>query len=87
MGLGMCFFARGLGLSKELGLSEATPHALRHAYATSALLSREVDVKVLADRLGHSGPAVTQAIYQGYLGEADKKAADLMAGLILGHLP
>ena len=64
------------------GLPRITLHALRHSYATAALVSG-VPTKALSERLGHSTTAVTSDIYQHVTPEMDAAVAARVAGIIL----
>jgi site-specific recombinase XerD len=48
-------------------------HALRHAYA-SVLLADGVDIRALADYLGHADPGFTLRVYCHLMPEAEDKA-------------
>jgi integrase len=48
-------------------------HALRHAYA-SVLLAEGVDIRALADYLGHADPGFTLRVYCHLMPEAEDKA-------------
>jgi integrase len=47
----------------ELGLRRVTPHTLRHLYASRALHEGKHSPAELAQRLGHSSPAITLGTY------------------------
>jgi integrase len=49
-------------LVKDAGLSDITPHALRHTYA-SMLIAQGRDPVYVADQLGHSTPVITLRTY------------------------
>ena len=59
-------------------------HDLRHTGAT-LLIGKNVDVEVVAKRLGHSKPSVTLDIYGHALPENDKKAVDILRHLFGGN--
>jgi integrase len=63
------------------GLPPIRLHDVRHSHATAMLLAG-VDVKVVADRLGHSNTTITQNIYQHRVESLDRAAAERVAGLI-----
>ena len=57
-------------------------HDLRHTSAT-LLISQNVDIRTVANRLGHSKTSVTLDIYSHALKELDEKASDVLEGLII----
>jgi integrase len=67
--------------ARRLKIADGHFHRLRHYHAT-ALLERGERVEVVADRLGHSSPAITLAVYANVLEEAKSKAA-ATAGAVL----
>jgi integrase len=62
---------------KEIGRPEFGFHDLRRANATG-LVAEGVDIKTAQERLGHSDPRLTLAIYAQATTEADRQAADRM---------
>ena len=56
----------------------ATFHTLRHTHATT-LLTRGIDAKTVAERLGHADVATTLRIYGHALPAADERAAETAA--------
>jgi integrase len=61
----------GLGIDSHL-------HALRH-YSATELLSAGVDLRTVAGRLGHGGGgATTLRVYAAWVGEADRRAAEIL---------
>ena len=58
-------------------------HDLRHTHATH-MLQHGVNLKVVQERLGHSNPAFTLAVYSHVLPGMQKEAARLVAGRLLG---
>lgn len=58
-------------------------HDLRHTWATLALVAG-VDVRIVADRLGHSSPMVTWQTYQHVIKGMQSDAAERVADLIFG---
>lgn len=68
--------------AQQLGLRSTRFHALRH-YSATELIAAGVDVRTVAGRLGQSGGgATTLRVYAAWVGEADRRAAKTMAGLI-----
>jgi integrase len=68
--------AARLPVARETGM-----HVLRHTFASS-LLRGKIDVRRLAEWLGHSTPAITLATYSHLMpGTADKDLADIEAAL------
>ncbi|MBO8170195.1 MAG: site-specific integrase [Thermoanaerobacteraceae bacterium] len=62
-------------LLKKHGLPHIRLHDLRHFNATM-MLKYGIDVKIAAERLGHSTPSTTQKIYQHVLKDMDMEAAE-----------
>ena len=58
-------------------------HDLRHTWATLALVAG-VDVRIVADRLGHSSPMITWQTYQHVIKGMQSDAAERVADLIFG---
>ncbi len=56
-------------------------HDLRHTHAT-LMLKHGVPLKVVSERLGHSTPAFTMAVYQHVLPGMQRDAANTFARLI-----
>jgi integrase len=55
-------------------------HALRH-YSATELLTAGVDLRTVAGRLGHGGGgATTLRVYAAWVGEADRRAAEILGG-------
>jgi len=55
-------------------------HALRH-YSATELLAAGVDLRTVAGRLGHGGGgATTLRVYAAWVGESDRRAAELLGG-------
>lgn len=59
-------------------------HDLRHTWATLALIAG-VDVKIVSERLGHSGPLITWQTYQHVITGLQTDAAERVASLIFAH--
>jgi integrase len=65
-------------LSKKAKVSRIRLHDLRHTHAT-LLLAAGVPVKVVSERLGHSTPAFTMAVYQHVLRGMQRDAVQAVA--------
>ncbi|MBQ8942481.1 MAG: hypothetical protein IJ062_11660 [Firmicutes bacterium] len=46
------------------------------------LIANNVDIKTVANRLGHSRPSTTINIYGHALAEVDKKASDILSKIL-----
>lgn len=69
-------------LAGRVGLRSTRLHALRH-YSATELIAAGVDVRTVAGRLGHgSGGATTLKVYAAWVGDADRRAAATMAGIM-----
>jgi integrase len=66
---------------ERLGLPPIRLHDLRHTFATLALAAG-VHVRVVADRLGHSSPAITLAVYSHSTPRLDRDAAEAVRRLV-----
>lgn len=67
---------------RRLGIDgAATFHTLRHTHA-SWCLAHGVDMVTLAERLGHSSPAVTMRVYGHMMAGRDMAAAEAFAGAV-----
>lgn len=63
----------------ELGI-DSHLHALRH-YSATSLISAGVDPRTVAGRLGHGGGgATTLRVYTAWVGESDRRAAEILGG-------
>jgi site-specific recombinase XerD len=61
----------------ELGI-DSHLHVLRH-YSATELLTAGVDLRTVAGRLGHGGGgATTLRVYAAWVGESDRRAAQLL---------
>ena len=67
-----------------LGITHIRQHAARHTAAT-LLLAQGVDVKVVADILGHSTTQITRDVYQHVIGELHESAAAAMDAALFGR--
>ncbi|MGN9806033.1 tyrosine-type recombinase/integrase [Micromonospora sp. L32] len=68
------------------GLPEATCHDLRHFYA-SALIGAGHSPKVVADRLGHSDPAMTLRVYSHLWPEDDDRTRQAIDDVFRRDVP
>jgi integrase len=69
-------------MATRLGLRSTHLHALRH-YTATELLAAGADLRTVAGRLSHSdGGATTLRVYAGRVTAADRRAANLLAGLM-----
>jgi integrase len=73
-------------LQAKAGLLRIRLHDLRHTHAT-LLLKAGVPLKVVSERLGHSSPAFTMAVYQHVLPGMQRDAAEVFARLITPESP
>ena len=67
------------GLAEDAGIPDATPHALRHTFA-SLLIAHGRDPVFVADQLGHSTPVITLRTY-AHLFRAHQHAREARAEL------
>ena len=67
--------------ARAAGLPPVKLHALRHGHATAAL-EAGVPMKVVSERLGHSGIAITSDVYSHVTTATDHAAAALVAAAI-----
>ena len=68
-------------LRKEIGLSHVRLHDLRHFVATE-LLTAGIDLRTVANRLGHARTSTTLDIYWGFVPARDRDAADHLDALL-----
>ena len=69
--------------ARAAGLPAVKLHALRHGHATAAL-EAGVPMKVVSERLGHSGIAITSDVYSHVTAATDHAAAMQVAAVIDG---
>jgi integrase len=69
--------------TRAAGLPRVKLHALRHGHATAAL-EAGVPMKVVSERLGHSGIAITSDVYSHVTKATDHAAAAQVAAVIDG---
>lgn len=66
-------------MCKSVGI-DSHLHALRH-YSATELLTSGVDLRTVAGRLGHgSGGVTTLRVYAAWVGESDRRAAEILGG-------
>lgn len=70
---------------KRAELEHVNFHYLRHFSATTLAVAG-VDVRTIADRLGHANPAITLRSYVHFLEATDRQAAEVMGWLSLPNL-
>jgi len=68
-------------LRSEHGLEDVRLHDLRH-FMASRMLAAGVDVRTVANRLGHANPTTTLRVYAHLIPEADRDAADELGRLL-----
>ena len=69
-------------LQRAAGVPAIRLHDLRHTHAT-LMLKHGIPLKVVSERLGHSTPAFTMAVYQHVLPGMQRDAANTFARLIV----
>lgn len=74
---------KGIKRYRKTGYVGLTPHCLRHTMATF-LISENVDIKTVQNRLGHSSIDMTLNTYAHAIEAKDKEAAEVFSGLIRG---
>jgi integrase len=72
---------RFVDLTKAAGLPRIKLHALRHTHA-SLLLEQGQNVKVVSERLGHSGIAITLSTYAHTFPGMHEKVAEAFDGVL-----
>ena len=70
------------GFSKRHGLPPIHPHKFRHTLA-SLLIYNGTDILTVSKRLGHSQVSTTTDIYSHAIREADERAAESIADIVL----
>lgn len=70
-----------LAIAREAGLDRLRFHDLRHAHA-SLLLQQGVHPKIVSERLGHAGVAITLDLYSHVLPDLQAQAADGLDDLL-----
>ena len=73
-----CISQRFRRFLKNTGLKQIRFHDLRHAHAT-LLIQKNVNPKIVSDRLGHSNITTTLNIYAHTLKEMDREAGEKIA--------
>lgn len=68
-------------LARRHGLEGVRLHDLRH-FMASRMLAAGVDVRTVANRLGHTNPGTTLRVYAHLIPEADRAAADDLGRLL-----
>ena len=68
-------------LCEQEGVPDVRLHDLRHFVATQ-LLSAGVDVRTVAGRLGHRNASTTLNVYAHFVEQSDRRAADVIGGII-----
>ncbi|MGH9652580.1 MAG: tyrosine-type recombinase/integrase [Bryobacteraceae bacterium] len=68
-------------VARAAGVSGFHLHCLRH-FAATTLIGAGLDVRSVADRLGHADPAMTLRVYAAALPERRSAAADIMGSAL-----
>ena len=68
-------------IAEKAGLPATSPHDLRHSHAT-LMLSENVHLKVVSERLGHSNVGTTADLYSHVLPHIQQEAADKIQAAI-----
>lgn len=63
-------------------LPHVTPHGLRHTSAT-LLISQNIDIRTVSNRLGHAQTSTTMNIYTHALQKKDEQAAETLENLLI----
>ena len=69
-------------LKEQLFLPQITLHGLRHTNAT-ILISKNINLKTVSSRLGHSNISTTMDIYTKALKSADEEVANIMGEILI----
>ena len=70
-------------IAEAAGVEGVTLHQLRHAHA-SMLIGAGVDVLTVSHRLGHARASMTLDVYGHLIGDADRRAADVIGAAMQG---
>lgn len=73
--------SKGIKRYKKTGYKGLTPHGLRHTMAT-LLISENVDIKTVQNRLGHSSIDLTLDTYAHAIEAKDKEATEVFSNLL-----
>lgn len=68
-------------LARRLGLRSTRLHSLRH-YSATELIAAGVDLRTVAERLGHGNGATTIRIYSAWVSQADERAANVISNIV-----
>lgn len=68
--------------SHKEALPHVTPHGLRHTSAT-LLISQNIDIRTVSNRLGHAQTSTTMNIYTHALQKKDEQAAQTLEKLLI----
>lgn len=68
-------------LATRLSLRSTRLHALRH-YSATELIASGVDLRTVAERLGHGNGATTLRIYSAWVSQADERAASVISDIV-----
>lgn len=67
---------------KKAGIPEISVHGLRHTHA-SLLIANNIDMQVVAKRLGHVDTTVTQKVYVHLMAKAEKEANNQIKAIMV----
>lgn len=68
-------------LAQRLELRSTRLHSLRH-YSATELIAAGVDLRTVAERLGHGNGATTIRIYSAWVSQADERAAGVISDIV-----